>query len=89
MLRQARRCQRTLLQRINSVGAKDSFRLALGVGLFGVASAILLYKAQHSTAQVSQVYMQWSLGCLVSLPILVSLVTSAILTDDPTSPRTD
>lgn len=48
------------------VNIKDALRLALGVAIFGILTAVLLHKAEQTTGSESETILQWSLGCLVS-----------------------
>ena len=53
-------------ERFKKVGLKDAFRLAVGVAIFGVATAVLLHTAEHTPGPQAQTFLQWSLGCLAS-----------------------
>ncbi len=53
-------------ERFRKVGLKDAFRLAVGVAIFGVATAVLLHTAEHTPGPQAQTFLQWSLGCLAS-----------------------
>lgn len=56
------------------VNIKDALRLALGVAIFGVLTAVLLHKAEQTTGYESESILQWSLGCLVSSPYIAVML---------------
>lgn len=60
------------------VNIKDALRLALGVCIFGIITAVLLHKAKEATGSESQTYLQWSLGCLWGA-ITVIIINSPVL----------